>query len=156
MIKNYLMVAVRSLWRNKSVSAINIAGLSIGLACCMLIFLYAKDESSYDRFHRNKDDIYRVTARMLNAQGSEEFKTGKSALVLGPSFQQDIPEVRGFVRFADGDYIVRTASGTFNQKVHYADGNFFSVFTFPLLNGDPKKALEIGRASCRERVLVAV
>jgi hypothetical protein len=79
MIKNYLTVAIRSLWRNKSVSAINIAGLSIGLACCMLIFLYSKDEWTYDRFHTEKDHIYRVTAQMINAKGTEEFKTGKSA-----------------------------------------------------------------------------
>src|SRR5580704_1244966 len=98
MLKNYFTVAIRNLRRNKVVSVINIAGLSIGLACCLLILLYAKDEWSYDRFHQHKDQIYRITLQWADDQGKEQAKTGKTGALHGPSFQQSIPEIRSFTR----------------------------------------------------------
>ncbi len=141
MLRNYFLVAIRNLWRNKVVSVINIAGLSIGLACCMLIFLYAKDEWSYDRFQPNKDRIYRITAKMVDKQGNEQFKTVKTGALNGPSFQQEIPEITASTRIAGSDHIIRQKDQTFSQRIHLADPNFFSVFTFPLLSGNPKTAL---------------
>src|SRR5579872_6233819 len=108
MFRNYFLVAIRNLWRNKVVSAINIAGLSIGLACCMLIFLYAKDEWSYDRFQPNKDHIYRITAQM-------GFRTVKSGALNGPGFKQEIPEISAFTRIAGSDHIIRQKDQTFSQ-----------------------------------------
>jgi putative ABC transport system permease protein len=70
MFRNYFSVAIRNLRRNKVVSFINIAGLSLGLACCLLILLYIKDDWSYDRFHRNGRDIYRITTQVLNENGT--------------------------------------------------------------------------------------
>jgi putative ABC transport system permease protein len=141
MFRNYLAVAIRNLGRNKLVSIINIAGLSIGLTCCMLIFLYAKDEWSYDRFHQHEDHIYRITAQMVDDQGKEQFKTGKTGALHGPSFGQDIPEIRSYTRVAGGDHIIRQNDRTFSQTIHIADPNFFTVFSFPLRTGDPKTAL---------------
>ena len=112
MFRNYFAVAIRNLWRNKLVSIINIAGLSIGLACCMLIFLYAKDEWSYDRFQANRDHIYRITSQWVDDQGKEQFKTGKTGALHGPSFQQDIHEIRSYARIAGGDHIVRQTDRT--------------------------------------------
>jgi putative ABC transport system permease protein len=141
MFRNYFAVAIRNLWRNKLVSIINIAGLSIGLACCLLIILYAKDEWSYDRFQQHKDQIYRITAEMVDDQGKVQFKTGKTGALHGPSFQQDIPGIRSYTRIAGGDHILRQGDRTFNQAVRLADPNFFTVFSFPLRSGDPKTAL---------------
>src|SRR5580658_2184461 len=141
MLKNYLIVAVRNLWRNKVVSVINIAGLSIGLACCMLIILYTKDEWSYDRFEANKDQIYRITAEQVDNKGNEQFRTGKTGAIHGPSFQRAIPEITAITRIAGGDHIIRLKDRTFSQPVHLADHNFFTVFSFPLVSGDPKTAL---------------
>ncbi|HTR29515.1 MAG TPA: ABC transporter permease [Puia sp.] len=141
MLRNYLMVAIRNLWRNKIVSVINIAGLSIGLACCMLIFLFAKDEWSYDRFQPNKDRLYRVTAQLVDDQGKEQFRTGKTGAIHGPSFQRAIPEIAAVTRIAHSDHIIRHHDQTFSQSVHIADPNFFSVFSFPLLRGNPATAL---------------
>jgi len=141
MFRNYFTVAIRNLWRNKLVSIINIAGLSIGLACCLLIFLYAKDEWSYDRFQANRDHIYRITAQMVDDQGKEQFKSGKTGALHGPSFGQDIPEIRSYTRIAGGDHILQQKDRTFSQTVHLADPNFFTVFSFPLRSGDPKTAL---------------
>ncbi len=141
MFRNYFAVAIRNLWRNKLVTLINIAGLSIGLACCLLIFLYAKDEWSYDRFQVNRDHIYRITAQMVDDLGKEQFKTGKTGALHGPSFQQNIPEIRSYTRLAGSDHIIRQKDQTFNQTIHLADPNFFTVFSFPLRTGDPKTAL---------------
>jgi putative ABC transport system permease protein len=141
MLKNYFLVAIRNLWRNKVVSVINIAGLSIGLACCLLIFLYTKDEWSYDRFQAGKGHLYRITVQMTDGQGKEQFKTGKTGAVHGPAFAQDIPEIRSYIRIAGGDHIIRQNNQTFNQRVHLADPSFFSVFSFPLQSGNPKTAL---------------
>jgi putative ABC transport system permease protein len=141
MFRNYFAVAIRNLRRNKLVSMINIAGLSIGLACCLLIILYAKDEWSYDRFHQHKDQIYRITAQWVDDQGKDQFKTGKTGALHGPSFQQDIPGIRSYTRIAGGDHILRQGYRTFNQAVRLADPNFFTVFSFPLRTGDPKTAL---------------
>jgi len=141
MLKNYFVVAIRNLWRNKILSVINISGLSIGLACCMLIFLYAKDELSYDRFHKNKDQIYRITARMVNDQGLDQFKTGKTGMIHGPSFKLDIPEIKEFVRVSRSDYVIRTNHQIFNQEIKFVDDNFFSIFSFPMISGDPRQSL---------------
>jgi len=141
MLKNYFVIAIRNLWRNKVFSIINISGLSIGLTCCMLIFLYTKDEVSYDRFHEKKNQIYRVTADVFDDKGQEAFKGVKTGLVQGPSFKQNIPEVEDFVRVQGSTYVVKKGKETFNQEVLFADDNFFSVFSFPLINGNPKKVL---------------
>src|SRR5882672_3074765 len=133
MLKNYFVVAIRNLWRNKILSVINISGLSIGLACCMLIFLYTKDEVSYDRFHGKKDQIYRITAQVLDDKGHEAFKGVKTGLIHGPSFKQYIPEIEDFVRVEKSTYVIRKDKETFNQEVLFADDNFFSVFSFPLI-----------------------
>jgi putative ABC transport system permease protein len=141
MFRNYFAVAIRNLRRNKLVSMINIAGLSIGLACCLLIILYAKDEWSYDRFQQHKDQIYRITSQMVDDQGKDQFKTGKTGALHGPAFGQDIPEIRSYTRIAGGDHILRQGDRTFNQAIRLADPNFFTVFSFPLRSGDPKTAL---------------
>jgi putative ABC transport system permease protein len=136
-----LVVAIRNLMRNKAVSIINISGLSIGLACCMLIVLYTKDELSYDRFHNNKDRIYRITADMIDEKGNEVFKVGKTGAIQGAAFKQDIPEIRDFVRICKWEPVIRLNGRTFDQQILFADDNFFSVFSFPLISGDAEKAL---------------
>ena len=112
MIKNYLVVAIRNLMRNKVVSIINISGLSIGLACCMLIVLYTKDELSYDRFHKDKDRIYRITMDMTDEKGNEVLKTGKTGAIQGAAFKQDIPEIRDFVRICQWEPVIRLGGQT--------------------------------------------
>jgi putative ABC transport system permease protein len=141
MFRNYFTVAIRNLWRNKLVSIINIAGLSIGLACCMLILLYVEDDWSYDRFHRHSPDIYRITTQVLNADGTFRANTGWTGTIYGPSFKQVIPEIRDYTRICSKDYILKQGDRTFDQLIHYADPGFFSVFSFPLLNGNPNTAL---------------
>ena len=141
MFKNYFKTAFRNLLRNKIYSVINILGLSIGLACSMLIILYVKDEVSYDRFHKNLNSIYRVGAKSFTVEGSVEGTGGYTGYLQGPRFTSNVPEIKAFVRLQSDRKDMRTGTEIKSQEIHLVDSNFFSVFSFPLLSGDPRTAL---------------
>jgi ABC-type antimicrobial peptide transport system permease subunit len=94
MYKNYFKTAWRNLSRNKIYSVINIAGLSIGLACAMLIILYVKDEVSYDRFHVEVHNLYRVVTQGVDKNGVKGRKDPNTGYLQGPGFAQNIPEIK--------------------------------------------------------------
>ena len=140
MFRNYFRTAFRNLLNNKVYSFINIAGLSIGLACAMLIMLYVNDEVSYDRFHKKAASIYRIDKQVTKDNGS--ISTGSyTGLFPGPRFATNIPEIQSFVRFQPAFADVKTSVGVQSQSVSLVDANFFSVFNFPLLSGDAKSVL---------------
>ena len=139
MLLNYLKSALRNMLRSKVISIINIAGLSIGLAVCMLIMLYIMDEVSFDRFHANKDQIFRITAKMSSEK--ETRLIANTNQIVGPSFAEEIPEVQAFVRMQSNPFIVRHNGEVTEQEATFVDENFFSVFSFPLISGDPAKVL---------------
>lgn len=141
MFKNYFKTALRNLLRNKIYSVINILGLSIGLACSMLIILYVKDEVSYDRFQKNLNTIYRVGAKSFTVEGTVEGTSGTTGYLQGPRFTANIPEIKAFVRVQSDRKDMRTGTDIKSQEIHLVDSNFFSVFSFPLLSGNPKTAL---------------
>ncbi|CAG5003509.1 hypothetical protein DYBT9275_03168 [Dyadobacter sp. CECT 9275] len=139
MLKNYLKIAIRTLTRNKIFSVINIAGLSLGLTCCMLIVLYTKDEVSFDRFHKYKDRLYRINVTMTGPEGTSNISSTNA--IHGPSFKQEIPEIKEIVRAQSNSFITKKGNELFSEKVLFADDNFFTVFSMPLLSGDPQTAL---------------
>jgi putative ABC transport system permease protein len=141
MFKNYFKTAIRNLFRNKVYSFINIAGLSLGLACAMLIVLYIKDEVSYDRFHKNVSHIYRIAGQTINPDGSKGYKDGNTGFFQGPRFTKKIPEIRSFMRLQSGYADFKMGDEITGRELLYADSNFFSVFTFPLISGNPKTCL---------------
>lgn len=141
MIRNYIKIAFRNLWRSKAFSVINIVGLSVGLACCMLIFLYTMDEVSYDRFHIKKESIYHLTVDMKGADGHVN-KGSSTGMMPGPAFKQQIPEIEDFVRIQSANFTVKRGNEVFDQDALYADDNFFSIFSFPLIQGSPLTALK--------------
>src|SRR6478609_3992297 len=100
MFKNYFKIAFRNLHRNKVYSFINIAGLTIGLACAMLIMLYVKDEVSFDRFHKNVNNIYRVVSK--SSYQGKEYKSSNTGYLQGPRFARNIPGIKSFVRVQSG------------------------------------------------------
>ena len=140
MFKNYFKVAFRNLRRNKIYSLINIAGLSIGLACAMLILLYVKDEVSFDKFHKNVNNIYRIVSK--SKHNGVEYKDGNTGFLQGPRFAQNVPGIQLFVRIQSGAEDIKKGSDIQSQDLLYVDSNFFSVFTFPLLNGNAKTCLK--------------
>jgi len=140
MLRNYFKTAFRHLKRNTIFSVINISGLSIGLACCMLIILYTKDETSFDKFHKNADHLYQLTCDRIEKEGTDE-KFGIAAMVQGPAFKKEIPEIREFTRVNNKTVVVKKSDALFSEQVTWADNNFFSVFSFPLLSGNAGQVL---------------
>lgn len=142
MFSNYFKTALRNLLRNKVYSFINIIGLSLGLTCSMLIMLYVKDEVSYDRFHKNVANIYRIDNKNIKPDGSVENSNGYSGYLQGPRFAADIPEIKYFVRYQQNYRDIKNGTEIKSQEVFYTDSSFFSAFSFPLLSGNPATALK--------------
>src|ERR1051326_3716438 len=142
MIKNYFKIAFRNLGRNKIYALINIAGLSIGLACAMLIILYVKDEVSYDRFHNNVNKIYRIVTQAIDKNGNKGRKDPNTGYLQGPRFAQNIPEIKYFVRVQSGNENIKTGNEVKDQDLLYVDSTFFDVFSFSLLSGNRAACLK--------------
>lgn len=141
MLRNYLKIAFRNLLKNKAFSIINIAGLALGLTCCLLISLYVVDELSYDKFHENAENIYRVNSDIKF--GGQEMTIALSNDPIGATLVNDYPQVKQSVRFhSRGDFLVTKGDQTFREeRIIFADSTLFDVFTFPLLIGNPETAL---------------
>ncbi|HWB26484.1 MAG TPA: ABC transporter permease [Chitinophagaceae bacterium] len=140
MFRNYFKIAWRNLLRNKIYSLINIAGLSIGLACAMLIMLYVQDEVSYDRFHKNASQVYRID-RQITRNDKSVTASSYTGLFPGPRFSTKIPEIQNFTRFQQAQADIKTGANIQSQSICYVDSNFFSVFSFPLISGDAGSVL---------------
>lgn len=141
MFRNYLKITFRNLWNNKSYSFINIFGLAVGLASCIIILLYVNNELSYDKHHKKVDRIARV-ASFIDFSGSYlELATTSSPM--GPTLKSDYADVEDMVRFRPrGEFHVR--SGDINIKetdIFFSDATVFNVFTIPVIHGDPETAL---------------
>ena len=142
MIRNYIKVAFRNLWKNKGYSAINIIGLAAGLATCLLILLYVWDELSYDKFNEKADRIYRVDSDIKF--GGTDMKLCVSSDPMGATLKRDYPQVEQFTRIyaSEGSKLIKKGTEFINEpKIAYVDSTFFDVFTFPLVIGNPKTAL---------------
>jgi putative ABC transport system permease protein len=141
MLKNFLRVAFRNLKKYKAFSFINIIGLAVGTACCILIFLYVTDELSYDKFNVNSDRIYRVylQARIHNS----DLNTATAPAPMGAAMLDNIPEVESYTRVRNfGFPVMRYKNKAFSEeRFYWADSTFFDVFTVHFLEGNPKTAL---------------
>nr|WP_293836332.1 ABC transporter permease [uncultured Arsenicibacter sp.] len=141
MFLNYIKIAWRNLIRNRTFSAINIVGLAIGLATCLLISLYVLDELSYDRFHAKADRIVRVIFRGSSSGG----RINESTVMppVAQTLRRDYPEVLEATRLRDaGSPLISYGSKTFKESsIAFVDSNFTQVFTLPFVEGDPKTAL---------------
>ncbi len=137
-----MTIALRNLSRNKVYTFINIAGLSIGLACSMLIILYVKDEVSYDRFHKDVAQVYRVVSQGYDANGKPSRKDGNSGYFQGPRFSANVPEIKSFVRVMSGNEEFKQGTEVVSKDLLYVDSSFFSVFSFPVLYGSPANCLK--------------
>jgi len=144
MLKNYLILAFRNLLRHKLFSFLNILGLAIGMAACLLIMQYVSFELSFDSFHTNKDRIYRIPVELFLANGQRDYIDADSPPVLGPTLQQDFPEIADYVRlywFYDGAIFSYRGNKFRQNRLYYAEPSFLSMFSFPLLKGNPLTAL---------------
>lgn len=142
MIKNYFKIAWRNIKGHKAYSGINILGLAIGIAACMLILQYVSFELSYENFHTNKNRIYRVQQdRYDNGKLSTQWAAG--AFAAGNAFKEGIPEVEDYVKLIKESNLVVTINNQPRkiEKAFFASASFFKIFSYPLLAGDINTAL---------------
>ncbi len=144
MIRNYCKVIFQNIIRNKIYSLINILGLSVGLAVCIIILQYVRFEQSYDRFHSQADHLYRIILEYTTSSGIAERDAANFAPV-ADALMNDYPEVTGSVRISpEYSKVVFSHEGKISEepKIYYADSTLFTLFDFKLLHGDPKTALK--------------
>ncbi len=144
MFQNYLKVAVRNLRKYKAYSVINILGLAIGMACCILSLLFVQEELSYDKFHENAGQIYRVTTKLSNPVGGWEAHYAATSFPVAPALKRDYPEVTAAVRIyrSDRSLVGYEEKRFYEDRFFFADSTIFAVFDFPLLKGNPQMALK--------------
>jgi putative ABC transport system permease protein len=144
MFRNYFKTAWRSIRKNKVYSFINIFGLTAGLTCFLLIALYIFDELTYDRFHKNADDIFRVVEKRTSPEG-KEMKVVSIPFNVSAQGRKQFPEVMEATRFSifgRTNVYAGDQQQAFYEPFNLADSSFLTVFDFPLLAGNRKTALE--------------
>jgi putative ABC transport system permease protein len=142
MLLHYIRIAIRHLAKQKLLTFINVAGLSLGLACFSLILLYAVNAFSYDRFQKNAARIYRVNEVYMRDDGSENADFADN-MPLGPALGKEFPDVEHAVRVSSSrETVMKVDDQVMRIPLSFADPAFFSVFTFPLLAGNPGTALK--------------
>jgi len=142
MIKNYFKIAFRNLVKNKFYTSINIIGLAVGIATCLLILLYVLDELSYDRYNSKANRIYRVNNEVKF--GGNYFDLAQTPPLMGPVMVKEFPQVEQCARIRwYGGFLVKKGNENLQEgRVAYGDSTLFDVFTLPMLAGDPKTALK--------------
>src|SRR5450432_4556499 len=139
MIRNFLLVAIRNLRRNKIFSTINILGLSIGMASSILILLWIQNEVSFDRFHAKGDRLFLIYN--LDKIDGEVLAWPATPKILGPTLKADFPEIDEAVRIRQTNFLFTVGDKHLNLPGNFTDSDFLTMFSFPLLQGNPKTAL---------------
>lgn len=140
MFRNYLKIAFRALWRSKMHSTINVIGLSLGIACCVLIVLFVKDELTFDRFHSRANDIYRAYALEDWGENQKFFDTS-TPFPLGPALKDNLQEVEYMVRINSIGQQVKTGDQLFTENITIVGRDFFHMFDFEVIKGDKASVL---------------
>ena len=143
MLRNYWKIAFRNMAKYKFISFINLFGLTIGMACCLLILTYILHEVSYDKYNSKADRIYRVTRSFNNKEGIVSLHLGAVAPPFGPLLKNEFPDIQKMTRLLlMGTSPIHYKDKIFNEKdIFCADSNFISIFDVPLIKGDPSTAL---------------
>jgi ABC-type antimicrobial peptide transport system permease subunit len=146
MFNNYIRITLRNIKKHKGYSFINITGLALGMACCILIFLWAQNELSYDRFHKNINELCRIIRYESSPDGTLN-QFASTSRPVGPSFRDSYPEIVEFTRFynlyslKDNILLEYKNKKFYEKRFGFAGPAFFSIFTFPFIKGDPQSAL---------------
>jgi putative ABC transport system permease protein len=142
MFKNYIKIALRNIKKHKGYSFINIAGLAIGMACCILILLWVQDELGYDQFHKNRSELYRIYTEIQYTDGRTNLFT-QSYFPLARILKEESPDVVDAVRYASRSMLlIKHRDKSFaDDNFGFADSSFFKMFTFPFVKGNPETAL---------------
>ncbi|UCC43630.1 MAG: ABC transporter permease [Candidatus Zixiibacteriota bacterium] len=141
MIKNYLTVAIRNILRHKGYATINIAGLALGIACCIILALFVRNELTYDRYHEGAERIYRVAEHRKVPAG--EFRSPQVSPAVALAIKSGQPGVENAVRIDRifNGLIERQGLSCYEDRMYYADPEIFQVFSIPFVKGNPHSAL---------------
>ncbi len=144
MLRSYFIIALRNIQRNKTYSLINILGLSLGVACCLLLALYVQDEMGYDQHHRRLNDLYRITTKFTTGKGID--RLGSTSPPIAMALRDEIPEIEAAVRVLNppgvAENLIKYQDNIFYEKDGFiADSTLFDVLTYELKEGNPNKAL---------------
>ncbi|HMV90752.1 MAG TPA: ABC transporter permease, partial [Cyclobacteriaceae bacterium] len=144
MLKNYFKIAIRNILRHKVYSLINILGLSIGVACCLLLALYIQEEYSVDKQHTQVENLYRVITTFQNIDNIRQ--TASCSPPIAMAMKEEIPEVEVAARFLNppgvSQNLIRYETNMFYESDGFiADSTIFSIFNFDFIEGNPDKAL---------------
>lgn len=140
MLKNYLKLSLRSIRKNRSYSFINIFGLAVGMASCVLVFFWIQDELSYDLFHLRADRLFRVDQIYTNPGGEASYIRLTPPALLD-FLRENYPGIKKGTRYLYREWKLKTGENTFNEIGAIVDKKFLEMFTFPLINGNPKNVL---------------
>src|SRR5664279_4369968 len=138
-----LKISFRHLRQSRLYAVINIVGLATGITCMLLAVLYWNDEHSFDNFHANNPNLYRVTTTLIDDKNENPQTIGGTGQVQGPAFKSEVPEVKSYVRIMGGDIysdVIGNEKGL-RIKPLFADSNFFNVFSFKIIHGNATTAL---------------
>ncbi|MEM1125307.1 MAG: ABC transporter permease [Bacteroidota bacterium] len=150
MLKNYVVLGIRTLRTNKVASVINIAGLSAAVGIAVVIFLFTQEINTFDDFHEQGDRVFLV-GHAIEHEGGEQL-WGTSPVPLGPALSADWPQVEQAVRYAEEQALVQTEGHAFRETVSFADPGFFDVLTFPLADGDAAALADPGAVILSSRM----
>ena len=143
MIKNYLTTALRRFRRNKAYAAINVVGLALGLACCLLIAAYVRHELSYDTYHEHADRVYLVARTWYDEGGAPTMEFARISAPIGPALEAELPDVEIAARIMPWDGVVERGARRFEEDgFFFVEPGVFELFTIPFERGDPATALE--------------
>ena len=142
MLRNLLLIAIRNIRKDKTYSAINILGLTIGITCSVFLLMYILDELSFDRYHKNANSIYRVVSNIKEPDNA--FTWAVAQIPLAEELRDNYPEVKNVVRFFDlGRTLYKNGEKEFyEEKIFLADSTVFDMFSYTFLQGDPNTALD--------------
>jgi putative ABC transport system permease protein len=142
MLGNYLKTSLRHIWKHRMYSFINIAGLAVGLACCLLILGYVRDELAFDRYHVKADRIFRLVDG-FDVEGNNARFFALSSAPFAPTLKREFPQVEDVVRLipSQRQMVSVGEKRSYEDRMIYADPSLFNIFTLPLVEGDPATAL---------------
>src|SRR4030095_10333260 len=136
MLKNYIITALRHFWKNKSFSSINIAGLALSMAVCLLLIMIIKDANEYDKFHPNSDRVYRINTEALRKGGGSE-PYASSPYVVGATLASHFAGIDAWTMFNIGTWAdISAGEKKFSLRMHFTNASFFNLFGFTFKEGN--------------------
>jgi len=144
MIRNYLKTSLRYLSRHKEYTVINIIGLAVSIACCILIMFFVRGELSYDTFHSRSERLYRIWQR--EGLDGKIFENAFTSLPLADAMKSNFPEIENSSRIYSFRPIVKVGQNSFTDKVNVVDPSFFQMFDFPVIHGNAKNPLSLNNS----------